>query len=174
MVRLAAFAAVLLLIFALVLGWRPWHLLSPPPPAVPTRPIAAQEMATIAPEPTLTDSERATVQTWTTRTASMITAARELQTLGQAIRADLAWKGKVRAAAVIITGGKQTIQRTPLPDRFGPLSERAKTATDGCARTVGKLPDVDALGAASVQALNAELDQCVRALELLQVSLSGL
>ena len=138
-----------------------------PAPAASTTPAAPAE-------PTLTPAERAVVATWSTRTASMITAAKNLQALGQEIRADIAWKGRVQAQGAIITGGQQVIRDTPLPPRYGPLSTRATAAVDSCALIVRVLPSVDDLTIAALARQQQPLEACVTGLERVQLSLEGL
>jgi hypothetical protein len=170
--RLALFGIVglgiVLVGLALAIGWRPFS--STPAPAQP----AAELVSTNVPEPTLSVDERAVVETMNTRAESMVQATRDLRQLGHEIRATAAWKGKVTAAAAIITGGQKVIQQAALPSRYGPLKDRAKGVTDACGAAVTGLPSVDALTIALVANIGPQLETCERDLKRLQLSLSGL
>jgi hypothetical protein len=171
-VRLALFGiaglGIVLVGLAFAIGWRPFS--SATAPAQP----AAEIVPTNAPEPTLSADERAVVETMNTRAGAMAQAARDLRQLGQEIRATVAWKGKVKAAASIVTGGQKVIQQAALPFRYGPLKDRAKTVTDACGAAVTGLPAADVLTIASVAHISPQLETCERDLKRLQLSLSGL
>jgi hypothetical protein len=173
--RLAVFGivglGVVLVGLALAIGWRPFS--SAAAPALPAAP-AAEIAPTSAPEPTLSADERAVVETMNTRAESMVQATRTLRQLGQEIRATAAWKGKVTAAAGIITGGQKVIQQAALPSRYGPLKATAKATTDACGAAVTGLPGVDSLTIAAVAHISPQLETCERDLKRLQLSLSGL
>lgn len=173
-IRLALFAVVGLVValggLALALGWRPSSS-APVAPAAP--PVAATDPTTPA-EPTLSGDERAIAQAMNTRAESMVKAVHDLQALGQEIRATALWKGKVQAAALIITGGQMTIQQAALPQRYGPLKTQAKATTDQCGSAVTSLPRPDALTIAAVAKISPQLETCERDLKKLQLSLSGL
>jgi hypothetical protein len=174
-IRLALFGVAGLVIalaaLALALGWRP--LSSAPATVAP--PAAPAEIAPTTPaEPTLTGEERAIAESMSTRAGSMIQASQQLRQLGQEIRATAAWKGKVKAAAAIITGGQTTIQQAVLPKRYGPLKTQAKATTDQCGAAADSLPNANSLTIAAVAKIGPQLDTCERDLKRLQLSLSGL
>ena len=128
---------------------------------------------TLPPVPTLTAAERQGVQTARERTKSMVKAARDLQALGQELRATVEWKTKVRTAAQIITGGQKTIALVQLPAL---VAQRTKDITTNCAKPAESLvaADVDALSIAAVKAQGDVIQKCVTDLEQLQVSLDSL
>lgn len=140
----------------------------------PTPAATIETVPTAVPEPTLTSDERAVATMMSERAGAMVQAAQTLRQLGQEIRATAAWKGKVRAAASIITGGQKVIQQAALPTRYGPLTDRAKSVTDACGAAVAALPAIDALTVSSVAALDPQLTICERDLKRLQLSISGL
>jgi hypothetical protein len=174
-VRLAIFGIVglgiVLFGLALAIGWRP--LSSAPVTVAPPAP-AAETVSTAPAEPTLTSEERAIAESMSARAESMVKAVHDLQALGQEIRATALWKGKVQAAALIITGGQMVIQQAALPARYGPLKATAKTTTDACAAAVRSLPSADTLTIAALTAIDPQLVTCERDLKRLQLSISGL
>lgn len=136
----------------------------------PTSPAAAAD-------PTLTTAERAGIKTISERAKSMTAAAKDLQALGQEIRATVAWKVKVRTAAQIITGGQKTIAQVNLPAFYTPLAQRTKMVTENCAKPAEALASasVDALSVAMVKAQDNALQRwCITELEHLQLSLDSI
>lgn len=134
--------------------------------------------ATLPPaEPTLTAKEKQDFATIAARAASMTKAAQELQTLGQAVRADVAWKTKVRTAAQVISGGQKTIAQIQFSDYYAPLAKRTKAAIEGCGGAAEAIlaSDIDALTPAAVSAHQDELTRwCVIELERVRQTIESL
>lgn len=164
--------ATLVLMAVLLAGCGAAPAAEEPTPVPMPIPTEAPVEATFVSEPTLTADEQAIFQSMATRAESMVKAVHDLQALGQEVRATALWKGKVQAAALIITGGRMVIQQAALPAHYGPLKTRAKDTTEQCAVTVEGLPRPDALTIASVAALDPQLKICERDLKRLQLSFS--
>jgi hypothetical protein len=107
------YRAFLAILAALLVGCGGPQAISDPTAAVVTpvaMPVPTEALfPTGAPEPTLTHDERTQVALMDNRASAMIAAAGDLQRLGQEIRATVAWKGKVHAAATTITAGQHAI-----------------------------------------------------------------
>lgn len=104
----------------------------------------------------------------------MVKAAEDLQALGQEIQVTVAWKGKVKAAGSVITGGQKTIAGVALPSFLSPLDKNVHDTATECADIVAKLPDVDALTIKAVSDATPQLQACVRKLRLFQNQLESL
>lgn len=132
-----------------------------------------QTPPTSLPEPTLTPDDRAALKVIDERAASMITAAEDLQDLGQELRATNEWKVKVRTASQVITGGRNAISEITLPKHVAPFTKQVNDTTAECVETIAILPDVTALTIEAVGEIRPRLETCVRKLNLVRASIEG-
>jgi hypothetical protein len=146
---------------------------SPPPEQVVATVGANLGPPTAIPEPTLTADDRDALKVIDTRVASMITAAEDLQELGQAIRVTNEWRVDVRTATQLITGGRNVISEVTLPEHVAPFTKQVNDTTEECTTTVNALPDVTELTIEAVSEIRPQLETCVRKLNLVRVSIEG-
>lgn len=147
---------------------------TPPPPEQVVATIGANlGPPTALPEPTLTAGDRAALKVIDERVALMITAAENLQKLGQAIRATNEWRVEVRTASQIITGGRNVIGEVTLPEHVAPFTKQTNDTAAECAESVERLPDVTALTIEAVEGIRPQMETCVRKLKLVQASIEA-
>jgi hypothetical protein len=159
---------------AIVLGGGALLLFRNAPVAVESNPATVPDSPTIVQSPTVTAEQRAQLQTIAIRAMSMAKAAQDLQRLGEAIRIDAMWRGKVKASTSVILGGAKTIDGIELPSFLSPLAKRITDTTAACVVPAAFLDsDVTTITIKDVADQEAILKTCARDFERIALQIGS-